>query len=257
MPKPFRFKQFTVHHDQCAMKIGTDAILLGAWATASAPQRILDIGTGSGVIALMLAQRFPAADVFAVEIDSAASEQAKANFADSSFRDRLTIAKSSVQDFCSDVAFDLIVCNPPWFHDSLKPPDTQRSLARHNDSLSLHDLATAAVRLLSPGGRLSLILPLVEADAFCNLADDAGLHGYRRCQVRPTPDSEPKRQLLEFSNQTSAGGPENCHGTASGFLVAESDSADFLTEQELVVETTRHQYSDDYTALAKEFLLKM
>ncbi len=236
MPKPFRFKQFTVHHDRCAMKIGTDGILLGAWATGSHARRILDIGTGCGVIALMLAQRFPAAQVAAVELDPAASEQAAANFSESPFRDRLTLTQSSVQDFQVVAPFDLVVSNPTWFPDGPKSPDTKRSLARHNDSLTLNELATEAVRMLSPNGRLSIILPIETAQPFCNLARNVDLHCVRQCRVRSTPDSKPRRMLLEFSNQ---GGPEE------------------LTVQELVVETARHEYSEAYAALAKEFLLKL
>ena len=236
MTTPFRFKQFTVRHDQCAMKIGTDAILLGAWAAAVVPKRILDIGTGSGVIALMLAQRFPAANVTAVEINSAACEQACGNFASAPFHDRLTLTRSAVQDFRPKHQYDLIVCNPPWFHNSLKPPDAARSMARHSDALSLQELGTAASRLLSPGGVLNVILPIEQAQTFTDIATDNELHCHRVCEVRPTPTSMPKRQLLEFSNHPS-----------------EQD----MCKQEIVIEVTRHQYSDEYSQLAKEFLLKL
>lgn len=240
MTRAFRFKQFAVQHDRCAMKIGTDAILLGAWAEADQPKRILDIGTGSGVIALMLAQRFPTATVTAVEIDEDASRQAAANFCDSPFGDRLTVIRAPVQnlpiDGQSPRPFDLVVCNPPWFADSLKSPDSRRTLARHSDSLSLAELAAAAERLLGVGGRLGLVLPVEAADAFSELANGSGLCLVRRCLVRPTPQSSPKRHLLEFSNQKSA---------------AE------VSVQELVVETSRHVYSDGYITLAKDFLLKM
>lgn len=133
MTTHFRFKQFTVRHDRCAMKIGTDAILLGAWAAAVEPERILDIGTGSGIIALMLAQRFPTANVTAVEIDLAACEQACGNFAAAPFYDRLTLTRSAVQDFRSKDQYDLVVCNPPWIQRSLKSPDAARTMARHSD----------------------------------------------------------------------------------------------------------------------------
>ena len=200
MTTPFRCKQFTVHHDQCAMKIGTDAILLGAWAAAVEPKRILDIGTGSGIIALMLAQRFPAANVTAVEINSAACEQACYNFVAAPFSDRLTLARSAVQVFRPRDQYDLVVCNPPWFQRSFKSPDAARTMARHSDSLSLEELGTHASRLLSPGGVLDVILPVAHALTFTAIATSNDLHCHRVCEVRPTPTSRPKRRLLEFSN---------------------------------------------------------
>lgn len=232
----FRCKQFTVRHDQCAMKIGTDAILLGAWSTAVEPQQILDIGTGSGIMALMLAQRFPTADVTAVEINSAACEQACENFVAAPFADRLTLIRSAVQDFRPQVQYDLIVCNPPWIQKSSKPPDAARTMARHCDSLSLEDLGAAVSRLLSPGGILNVILPVEQAISFAAIATENRLHCHRLCEVRPTPTSMPKRQLLAFSNR-----PPNQNVCA----------------QEIIIEVTRHRYSDAYSLLAKEFLLKM
>lgn len=236
MPTPFRFKQFTVRHNQCAMKVGTDAILLGTWAAAEEPQRILDIGTGTGIIALMLAQRFPAANVTAVEINSAACEQAADNFAASPFYDRLTLTRCAVQDFRPHEQYDLIVCNPPWFQKSFKPPDAARSLARHSDSLSLEELGAAASRLLDPHGVLTVILPIEQALSFTAIAIENELYCHRVCEVRPTPTSTPKRRLLEFSHRP-----------------AEQD----VCAQEIVVEVTRHHYSDAYSQLAKEFLLKL
>lgn len=236
MTTPFRFKQFTVRHDQCAMKVGTDAILLGAWAAAVEPRRILDIGTGTGIIALMLAQRFPAASVTAVEINSQACEQACGNFAASPFYDRLTLTRCAVQDFCPQELYDLVVCNPPWFQKSFKPPDAARLMARHSDSLSLKELGAAASRLLSPHGVCTVILPIEQALSFTAIATENELYCHRVCEVRPTPTSAPKRQLLEFSHRP-----------------VEQD----VCAQEIVVEVTRHQYSDAYSQLAKEFLLKM
>ena len=236
MTKPFRCKQFTVHHDQCAMKIGTDAILLGSWATAVEPQRILDIGTGSGILSLMLAQRFPAANVVAIEIDPTACRQAGGNFADSPFSKRLTSTHSSIQDFKPTEQFDLIVCNPPWFHKSMKPPDAARAVARHSDSLSLEELGQVANRLLSGHGAVNVILPLEQSKFFIGIATACELFCHRICEVRPNPTAQPKRQLLQFSKQP----PE--HG---------------LIFQELAIEVTRHHYSHEFSQLAKEFLLKL
>lgn len=236
MTSAFRCKQFMVRHDRCAMKIGTDAILLGAWADAIEPKRILDIGTGSGIIALMVAQRFSAAHVTAVEVDWAASEQAHENFVASTFHDRLSLVHSSVQAFCPVDQFDLIVCNPPWFQNSLKPSDTSRAMARHSDSLSLAELAAAARRLLRPGGVLNLILPIEQAISFTALAAENALYCHRVCRVHPTPASPPKRQLLAFSNRP----PEQA-----------------FCEEEIVVEVKPNQYSEAYKRLAKAFLLKL
>ncbi len=236
MTQPFRCKQFTVRHDQCAMKIGTEAILLGAWAAAAKPKRILEIGTGSGVIALMLAQRFPAAQVTAVELDAPACEQAYGNFAAAPFCDRLTLIRCAVQDFRPNDQYDLVVCNPPWFQKSLKPLDAARTMARHSDSLSLQELGAAARRLLSPGGALNVILPIEQAMLFTAIATALELHCHRLCEVRPTPTSSPKRQLLEFSDRPP-----------------KQD----VCAQEIVVEVTRHQYSVEFSQLAKEFLLKL
>ncbi len=236
MTTPFRCKQFTVHHDQCAMKIGTDAILLGAWAAAVEPKRILDIGTGSGIIALMLAQRFPTANVTAIEIDSAACDQACGNFAAAPFCDRLTLTRCAVQDFRPNDRYDMVVCNPPWFQNSLKPLDASRAMARHNDSLSWQELGAAAKRLLSPGGVLNVILPIDQGMTFSAIATAHELHCYRVVGVRPTPTSPPKRQLLGFSNRL----PQQV-----------------VYAQEMVIEVARHKYSDEYRQLAKEFLLKL
>lgn len=223
------------------MKIGTDAMLLGGWAGTlrpklPAPKRILDVGTGSGIIALMLAQRFPAALVTAIEIDFVAGGQAEGNFAASPFFNRLTVICSAVQDFRSDERYDLIVCNPPWFQNSFKPPGAARTMARHSDTLSLEELSAAASRLLSPGGILSVILPIEQSQVFTSIAAEYGLQSERVCEVLPTPTSPPKRTLLEFSNGPPAVGS---------------------SQQRLVVEVSRHVYSEEFRQLVKEFLLKL
>ena len=182
----FQFQRFTIHQDQCAMKVGTDGVLLGAWAQGG--ERVLDIGTGTGVIALMMAQRYAEAHVVAVDIDEAAVRQARQNADASPFGDRVEVVLSSIQDYATSCSlsfgegrgevpahFDSIVCNPPFFVDSLKAPDQQRSLARHADTLPFAELMRAAYRLLSDDGDLSVVIPFdcrrrLDDEAFLALA---------------------------------------------------------------------------------------
>ena len=185
MSDPFRFKQFSIHQDRCAMKVGTDGILLGAWATAETPSRILDIGTGTGVVALMLAQRFPAAMIDAVEANSDACGQAAGNFQVSPWADRLTAVYCRIQEFESAATYSLIVSNPPWFHDSMKPDDQARDTARHTDSMSPADLISAVARLMANDGVFTTILPVVEGQSFLGLAAQSGFHCHRCCEVLP------------------------------------------------------------------------
>lgn len=168
----FQFKQFTIHQKHCAMKVGTDGTLLGAWAQVpSASARILDIGTGTGLIALMMAQRFPKASVLGIDIDPDAVMQAKDNVAASSFASRITICHKNILDFKDSVGFDAIVSNPPFFVDALTCPDHQRTMARHTLSLTYEGLMKSAFRLLKPDGFFSLVIPsenrtLLDKDAY-------------------------------------------------------------------------------------------
>ncbi len=155
----FQFQQFRVNQDRCAMKISTDAVLLGALADAASPGEILDVGTGTGVIALMLAQRFPEAIIQAVEIDSQAAAQALENFRTNTFSDRMQLWEGRFQDFEPQQKFDLIVSNPPYFPDHLKSTNVQRNMALHTDELSFQDLLEKAVQLLKEDGKFWIILP--------------------------------------------------------------------------------------------------
>jgi tRNA1Val (adenine37-N6)-methyltransferase len=240
MADPFRFKQFAIHQDRCAMKVGTDGILLGAWADADCLTRILDIGTGTGVVALMLAQRFPAANLDAVEIDQSAYQQASENFASSPWASRLHAICADVSKWsrlCDQAGqYSLIVANPPWFADSLKPPTEARSLARHTASLSSQDLIAAADRLLSPGGSLCVILPAEQCHPFMDLAGLVNLHCRRSCEVLPNAGKPAKRVLLQFCR-------------ASCPLPYEATK--------LIVETDiRHQYSSEFMRLTADFYLR-
>ena len=196
----FQFKQFTIHQQRCAMKVGTDGTILGAWAQApTASARILDIGTGTGLIALMMAQRFPQTSVVGIDIDADAISQAQENVKTSPFANRIEISKENILYFEDKKGFDAIVTNPPFFVKALTCPDHQRTLARHTVSLTYEGLMHAANRLLNPHGIFSLVIP---SECQSTLEAEAILAGFfitRVCQIRTTPQKEPKRLLIEFS----------------------------------------------------------
>lgn len=235
----FRFKQFAIEQDRCAMKVGTDGVLLGAWAEGG--QRVLDIGTGTGVVALMMAQRFPEATVTAVELDTAAAQQAQENAAASPFAERITVVQgdirneelgmkdeelrirnrneelqsnastdqlnSSIFTFPSSLKFDAITCNPPYYEHTLPSRSQQRDMARSTETLTMASLMTAVQRLIMPEGTLSLVLPTaVQAHAEA----EAALQGFyvkRRTLVKTVERKEPKRVLIAFTPMR----PETLH----------------------------------------------
>lgn len=199
----FSFRQFTVYHDRCAMKVGTDGVLLGAWANGG--RNILDIGTGTGLIAMMMAQRFADASVTAVEIDHDAASQAIENVTSSPFATRITIEETSIQAFVSQEKFDAIVSNPPFFADSLKNPDSRRATARHTDTLPFGELLAAAKRLLTADGEFSAIVPADGLESFTSEAYLAGFTVARRCMLRTTPRKQPKRTLIALRHAAAAG----------------------------------------------------
>ena len=205
----FHFQQFTIHQERCAMKVGTDGVLLGAWAKGG--KRILDIGTGTGLIALMMAQRYPHAEVVGIDIDAEACIQARENVAQSPFQRQVHIVQTPLQEFhlpspthlemAVGECFDSIVSNPPYFIHSLKNPDSKRTLARHADSLSPRDLFDGVKRLLAEDGIFSIIIPSDRMNDF--LAEGYFYHLYpsRRCFVKTLPAKPPKRCLLSFCKQ--------------------------------------------------------
>lgn len=231
----FRFKQFCVHHDRCAMKVGTDGVLLGAWANAGNGAMILDVGTGTGLIALMMAQRYPAATIRAIDIDRDAVDQAQENVGDSPFADRMTVVQDDFRHYASVCAekFDLIVSNPPWFNHAHLPPDAQRKTARHSVSLTLTELLFAAANCLSPEGVLALILPYDQQKELEMQAREHGFFLKRETVVYPLPASNPKRLLTEWTR---------------------SQSED-PTHSKLTVELARHRYSEEFIELVREFYL--
>jgi len=196
---PFQFKQFSINDSNCAMKIGTDGCLLGAWADINSVESILDIGTGSGLIALMLAQR-SIAFINSVEIDDGAFKQATENFKNSPWADRLSIIHSSIQEYIKgcEKKYDLIVCCPPYFVNSLKTNDKKRRLARHTDSLSFEELLSGTMRLLKIDGKFCTIIPADAVKLFCDLALIEGFFQTKVSEVFPKEGTLPVRTLLQF-----------------------------------------------------------
>ena len=200
MADSFRFKQFEVSNVLSAQKVGTDGVLLGAWTRLRATdRRILDVGTGTGVIALIMAQRAPEALITAIDIDADSIREATSNFIASPWQERLLAMEAPFQKLPG--CFDLIISNPPFFIDSLKAPDSRRSAARHTDTLSHRDLLTNAVRLLSPEGHLAVIYPVSEAETFAGEALSAGLFPERICKVSTKEGAAPKRFMMELSRE--------------------------------------------------------
>lgn len=201
MGEPFRFKQFSLAQDRCAMKVGTDGVLLGAWAPAEGAQHALDVGTGTGLIALMLAQRFPALRLDALEIDPASAAQAAENVAASPFADRIAVQAGALQTFFPPRAYDLIVSNPPFFAAGPVARDPRKGQGRHEHRLPLQFLLHFAAQHLSEQGRIALILPI---DREAETIQEAGLlqlHPEAICQVRPTPQKPLHRSLLSLRRQ--------------------------------------------------------
>ncbi len=231
----FRFKKFMVKQDKTAMKVGTDGVLLGAWAASESPEKILDIGTGTGLIALMMAQKYQFAIIDAVEIDPDAAAQARENFTGSPWGSRLFIHSVSLQEFAKSKGNDysLIVCNPPYFSRAVRAPSHRRSLARHDDSLPKTVLLQHVARLLTPAGTFAMILPFENSGSFIAEADDTGLFPNKILQVRPVPAKPFVRTLISFEFHKG-----------------------LVTKDELIIEEGgRHQYSDAYMSLTREYYL--
>lgn len=198
----FDFRQFRIEQDRCAMKVGTDGVLLGAWAgiaTTTKPT-VLDVGTGTGIVALMMAQRFVEANVTAIDIDAPSAAQASQNVAASPFAKRITVENISLQSLTNGQMYNAIVCNPPFFYNSLPCPDPQRTTARHAISLTANDIAHHSARLLAPNGQLSVILPYEQSALMEAEASFAGLLLCRRCAVKTSEHKPPSRILMAFTN---------------------------------------------------------
>lgn len=231
----FAFKQFTIKQNKCAMKVSTDAVLLGAWVIPNGSKTILDIGTGTGVIALMLAQKSNA-KITAIDIDKESTEQAKSNVAESIFHSKVEVLHSSFQVMTNTTneKFNLIVTNPPYFVDSLKNIDDTKKYARHNDLLPFEDLINGVKKLLDDKGKFCLILPKNEAVIFRELAKQKGLYLSKLMRVRTKPSIETeKRHLMQFEFRETE-----------------------FSESTLIIESERHfDYTEDYKNLTKDYYL--
>lgn len=231
--KSFNFKQFSINGGQSGMPVSTDGVLLGAWFEPHQAQTILDLGTGTGLLALMCAQRFPNAKLQAIDIDQHAIQAATHNFQSSLWSQRIESHLGDIltQDFSH--TFDAIICNPPYFNNGEQSQHTQRATARHTDTLSHRDLLARSHALLSEQGKASFILPKVEGQAFIDMAKEMGWFLSRICTVKPSERKPEHRILFELSKQL------------------EETSVECLTIH------GANGYSDDFIALTKDFYLKM
>ena len=233
----FSFKNFAVQQDKCAMKIGTDGVLLGAWCPIdNNPFSVLDIGAGTGILSLMLAQRSNAAQIDAIEIDENAFEQCVENFENSPWSDRLFCFHAGLDEFIDEPEdeYDIIISNPPFYTEDYKTDNEQRDLARFADALPFENLVEAANLLLSENGIFAVIIPHKEEETFIALAKEWDLFPCKITRVKGTPTTEIKRSLLAFSRVKK-----------ESFI------------DELIIETARHQYTEEYISLTKDFYLKM
>jgi tRNA1Val (adenine37-N6)-methyltransferase len=229
----FKFKQFTIKQNLCAMKVGTDGVLLGAWSSTPSGN-VLDVGSGSGLISLMIAQRNTNAEVDAIDIDESAYLQTVENIKRSKWNSRIKAYQSSFQLFSSNKKYELIISNPPFFINATKSTNNAKNLARHTDELPFTDFIDKVKKLLAKEGILSLILPVQESLFFTDIALKNNLYLNRKCWVKPNYEKEVKRVLLEFS-------------------FAESE----LITETLVIETEkRHHYTEEYRNLTQDFYLK-
>ncbi len=220
------------------MKIGTDSVLLGAWCPIdNNPFSVLDIGAGTGILSLMLAQRSNAEQIDALEIDENAFEQCVENFENSPWSDRLFCFHAGLDEFVDEPEdeYDIIISNPPFYSEDFKTDNSQRDLARFQDAMPFEDLVEAADLLLSENGIFAVIIPYKEEERFINLCTKMELFPIKITHVKGTPTTEIKRSLLAFKR----------------FELST------LTINELIIETSRHQYTDEYIELTKEFYLKM
>lgn len=232
----FRFKQFTIQHDKSTMKVGTDGVLLGSWANIEGKNQILDVGTGSGVIALMLAQRTSAnAHIDAVEIETQAAHQAVENVQHSPWPEKVEVHHSSFQNFAPGKKYDCIVSNPPYFNNSQKPPDGKRVQTRHTTSLRFDELIVTAKQLLTSTGALNVILPYTEGLEFIQLAASHQLFCSRKWGFRAREQKPIERWLLEFRLFPHA----------------------IIEQGEILLYSSGEEWSDSYKALTRDFYLKL
>ena len=228
----FNFKKFSIIQSKSAMKVGTDGVLLGSWVNCEKANNILDIGSGTGLLALMLAQRNTSCIINAIEIDKDASDEAQLNIINSDWSNRISVQNIDIQSYKSNIKYDLIISNPPFYPSSFF--NNKRIIARHTNLLSFDDLISSSVSLLSIKGLFAVVIPKNYELDFCQRARDNKLFILRVCNVKGRKNTDIKRVLLEFS-----------------FLESR------VTNENLIVEESRHQYTKEYTDLCKDFYLKM
>ncbi|MFT5594956.1 MAG: tRNA1Val (adenine37-N6)-methyltransferase [Oceanicoccus sp.] len=234
----FQFKQFTVAQDKCAMKVSLDACLFGALCDVNNAQRILDIGTGTGLLALMLAQRCHA-NIDAVELDKDAAQQATENIISSPFQDRINVHQDSIQQFqnhCAKHTYDRIICNPPFFSQHLVGNNNQRNLARHNDSLSFADLCQSINTLLTENGQAWLLLPQHEHLNFAASARQSGLYLFKRYDIVSRQGKPSKLGVWVYCKQ------ETSHLNSASITIYQPD---------------KPQYTAEFSALLADYYLKL
>jgi tRNA1Val (adenine37-N6)-methyltransferase len=231
----FKFKSFSIKQEKSAMKIGTDGVLLGAWVSPhSTPKTILDVGTGTGLIAIMMAQRFKNATIDAVEIEQEAAQEAHFNMLSSPWSEYLKVAHCSLQDFKTDISYDLIVCNPPFYRNTTVSKDIKRATARNNESLSLEYLIDKSAELLNANGELAIIVPVDELKAVQNQAKISQLHINNLCYLKGHEKSAVKRILLKLGKYERE-----------------------IKKEHLTIEKRRHIYTEEYKYLCKDFYLNL
>ena len=229
----FQFKQFIIHQDRCTLKVGTDGVVLGAWANVEGAKRILDIGTGTGLLALMCAQRNKEAQIDAIEIDDASAEQAAENVSASPWADRMRVHRMDAKKMRSTEKYDLIICNPPFYAGEMASPDQRAGVAKHSGELGFSDLAKVVSDHLSDHGKFACIIPITREGELTDLFADLGIFPSRRCPLRYIEDRPPKRVLLEFDRKRGE-----------------------VNEELLIVEHRPGEFSLQYKYLLKDFLLK-
>lgn len=228
----FRFKKFSLEQDMCAMKIGTDSVLLGAWADASGAVRFLDVGTGTGILSLMIAQKNQDALIDAIDVDNNAVTQANNNIGLSIYSSRIKVERISFADFCvrsRRCEYDHIISNPPFFEDDTSSPDVRRAVARNVSSLPFEELISGSCCLLKDYGKLTVVIPVSSAFNFISTAARYGLYLTRRTDVADSPSSVFKRSLLEFAKN-------NICRTVRTNLILRDDDGNKTPEYEKIVD---------------------
>jgi ribosomal protein L11 methyltransferase (prmA) len=230
----FHFKEFSIIQEVSSMKVGTDSVILGAWTPAYEPQRILDIGAGTGILSLMMAQRFPTASIHSIEIDPETAEECKQNITLSPWKERISVFQMDIRNFSASNSYDLILSNPPFFSEDTHSPNQKRSLARASHSLPFAQLLNCVNKFLSPQGNFSVVIPYKEETSFLQEATYYSLYPLQKLYLKGTPSSPIKRSFLLLSHQQ-----------VTQILI-----------KLLIVEKERHQYTEEYQELTKNFYLK-